>query len=87
MPNKVIAEPCFSGGKASSSTLWLDGCNPPPARPCSTRAAISISRFVAIPHKAEARVKTAIESRKYLRLPSLTESQPDIGRMIAFAAR
>ncbi len=40
MPNIVIAAPCFSWGKASSSTAWLEGCSPPPASPCSTRNAI-----------------------------------------------
>ena len=87
MPNNVCAAPCFSAGNASRSTPWLEGCNPPPAKPCNTRDAINISRLLAIPHMAEASVKTVIERRKYLRLPSLTESQPDIGRIIAFAAR
>ena len=64
MPNSVIAMPCFSGGKASSSTPWLDGCRPPPARPWSTRNRISWPRLVAMPHSPEARVKTAIDSRK-----------------------
>ena len=43
---------------------WLEGCSPPPASPCSTRNAISMLRLVAMPHSAEASVKTAIESRK-----------------------
>ena len=60
----VIAVPCFSGGNASSSTPWLEGCNPPPASPCSTRAAMSTSKFVAIPQRADAIVNTAIDSRK-----------------------
>ena len=60
----VIAAPCFSGGKASSSTPWLEGCSPPPASPCSTRAAINTPRLVAIPQSAEASVNTAIDNRK-----------------------
>ena len=64
MPNIVWAAPCFSGGKLSSRTPWLEGWSPPPARPWITRNRISCSRLVAMPHSPEAMVKTAIDSRK-----------------------
>ncbi len=32
-PKRVIAIPCFSGGNASISMPWLQGCRPPPAKP------------------------------------------------------
>ena len=63
-PNIVMAEPCFSGGNVSSSTPCVEGCSPPPASPCKTRNRISCSRLVAMPHRPDASVKTAIESRK-----------------------
>ena len=43
---------------------WLDGCSPPPASPCSTRQPISIFKLVAIPHNADASVKTAMDNKK-----------------------
>ncbi len=69
MANNVIATFCFSGGKVSISTPWLDGWSPPPARPWITRKKISCSRLVAMPQSAEAAVNTAIEIRKYRRRP------------------
>jgi hypothetical protein len=59
-----MAVPCFSSGKASSRTPWLHGWSPPPASPWITRNRIIWPRLVAKPHSAEARVKTAMESRK-----------------------
>jgi len=64
MPNTVMAVPCRSGGKASSRTPWLEGWSPPPARPWSTRAPISMLRLVAMPHNADAPVNTAMEIKK-----------------------
>ena len=52
-----------------------------------TRLAISTSRLVAIPHKAEAIVKTAIDSEEIIRRPSRVPNQPEIGRTMALAAR
>ena len=63
-PNSVMAVPCFSGGKLSIRTPWLHGWSPPPASPWITRNRIICPRLVAKPHSAEARVKTAIDSRK-----------------------
>ena len=63
-PNSVIAMPCFSRGKLSSSTPWLEGCRPPPASPCTTRKKISCSRLVAIPHSPDEIVTIAMEIRK-----------------------
>ena len=60
----VWAVPCFSGGKLSSRTPWLLGCSPPPANPCNTRKTMICPRLLAKPHKADASVKTPIDSRK-----------------------
>ena len=43
--------------------------------------------FSSGPHITEARVKIAIDRRKYLRRPRWAESQPVIGRIVALAAR
>ena len=64
MPNMVMAVPCFSGGKLSIKIAWLEGCSPPPARPWMTRNRMICHRLVAMPHSAEAMVKTAIDDRK-----------------------
>ena len=53
-PNIVIAEPCFSSGKLSSSTPWVLGCRPPPASPWRSRKKMSCGRLVAMPHRPEA---------------------------------
>jgi hypothetical protein len=44
--------------------LWLEGCKPPPAKPWITRNRMICPRLVAMPHRPEASVKTAIDSRK-----------------------
>jgi hypothetical protein len=64
MPKIVIALPCFSGGNASSKMPWLEGCNPPPAKPCSTRKAINAFKLVAMPQRADAKVNMAMDNRK-----------------------
>ncbi len=40
-----------------------------------------------MPQKTELIVKTAIERRKYRRRPIFAASHPEMGRMIALAAR
>jgi hypothetical protein len=60
-PNSVIALPCFSRGKASSSTPWLHGCT----AACQAGYAEQNQLIKARGHpQPEATVNTAIDARK-----------------------
>ena len=56
MENVAIATPRLATGKLSSKIAWAMGTIAPPPKPCKMRAAISIGRFTAIPHNADAKM-------------------------------
>ena len=66
---------------------WAIGWSAPPPMPCTTRAAISISRLAAAPHAAEASVKMTMHvSRRRLR-PNAALSHAVTGSTMAFEIR
>ena len=85
MPHIAIAAPCFSFGKASSSSDCEIGTSDAPNTPCRMRNSTISPMPVAIPHSSEATVKplTAMISRR--RRPSRPASQPVTGVRIAAA--
>ncbi len=62
-PHSAIAWPRLSAGKIRVITDIVCGVRIPAPRPCSTRAAISISMLVVRPHHSEASVKTVRPTR------------------------
>ena len=86
-PQNAIAFPRRSGGNASSITACDRGCSAPPVVPWMTRKTMSAGRLHARPQKKDATVKPVTESISSRLRPNWRESQPDSGRMIAFATR
>ena len=54
-----------------------------PPSPWRTRIATSIHKLVASPHKADAKVNSAIAAQKTIRAPNRSAIQPLIGMKIA----
>jgi hypothetical protein len=63
-PKKPWAAACSSRGKVSNRIAWALASRPPPMRPWSTRATISIGREVETPHRIDAAVKPTREKTK-----------------------
>lgn len=63
MPNRAKMRPRRSGGVSRKSTAMPMGMSMPPPSPWSTRAAISVSALIAIPHRAEPRLNSTSEMR------------------------
>jgi len=87
MPQIANARPRLAGGNVSASMAWELGIIPPPPSPCSTRNAISCGRLVAMPHRKLAIVNVTTQMTKNCLRPRMSLSQPQIGRMAAFATR
>ena len=66
---------------------WPIGMIGAPNRPWATRARISVSRLLAIPHRKEETVKPSTVKNIRLRQPSRLASQPVIGVATAVATR
>ncbi len=85
MPHTAIAEPCFSGGLMSISTICDMGTSAAPKTPCSRRAPTIWPREFDRPHKAEATVNPTTDARKICFCPKRSTSQPVNGVAIAAA--
>ncbi len=69
----------------SSRVDWARGISAAPAMPCRKRKATIWPRLWAAPHRAEVMVNPATETRNTVLRPSLSDSQPVSGVMIAAA--
>ena len=85
IPKMVIPVPIFSAGQASMRRAWPVDMSPPPANPCRMRNAINWPRLVAVPHRSEKTVNSAMEARKYRLRPKRLPSHPEMGRTITLA--
>ena len=84
-PNSAIAWPCFSRGLMSNRVAWASGTMNAPPTPWSARnTTISVSD-VAVAHSTDATVNTTTEIRSSRLRPTLSASQPLIGKAIAEA--
>jgi hypothetical protein len=63
------AVPRFCGAKIMISSAWEPGIIGPETAPCSTRKAISESRFQEMPQRNEAMVNSATEPTKVFTTP------------------
>ena len=86
-PQKPMALPRSSGGKASSSTACDSGCSAPPVMPWMIRKSTSISRLGASPQRNDETVKPATDVMSRRLRPKWLASQPARGRMMALATR
>jgi hypothetical protein len=85
MPQTDIACACRWGGLICNSTDCDSGTSAAPQTPCSSRYITICARLVATPHRAEARVKPATETKNTHLMPKRPASQPVSGVMIAAA--
>ena len=53
--------PRLASGKLSSKIAWAMGTIAPPPAPCKMRAKISIGRFTAMPHNADANMNMPMQ--------------------------
>jgi hypothetical protein len=84
-PQMAITWPTWLGGKMSRTTACDSGISAAPKMPCSNRKpTISASEW-AMPQSMEATVKPAIETRNVSLRPTLMDSHPVKGVMIAAA--
>ena len=63
-PKKPCAMACSSRGNVSNRMACAFASRPPPQRPWSTRAAVSIHRLVESPHSTDESVKPISEKMK-----------------------
>ena len=75
-PTMLITRPIRSGPATLASIIIPTGIVAPPATPCSTRNAISISIEVAAAHSADALANTSSEPKYSRRAPNRRASQP-----------
>ena len=66
-----------AGGKARNNIASPTGAIIPPPAPCSTRKTSSMASELAMPHRAEAAVNTAIAVSSTRLPPNRSPSQPD----------
>src|ERR1035441_10426159 len=74
-PQKPIAWPRFSGGKASNKIACESGCSPPPQAPCTIRKKIRKPSVGAKPHRKDAAVKPTTEAVNRRLRPNLLRSE------------
>ncbi len=72
-PNMASAWPCRCRGKASSRMAWLKGTSGAPKMPWARRNSTMLSKFHAMPHKAEDSTKPQMARSKSRRRPSQVE--------------
>ena len=84
-PHIAIAEPWRSFGLMSSRKVCDSGTMAAPNRPCSRRKATMLSRLHDTPQAIDVTVKPTTEPRKTSLRPSLSDSQPVTGVMMAAA--
>jgi hypothetical protein len=82
-----IAMTCavYRRGQRSSSAACDIGIIDAPAMPWRMRKPMICGRFIAIPHSIDATMNIAVEIRNTCLRPTLSESQPNSGVMIAVA--
>ena len=86
-PHIISAAGCRCGGKVASRIAWPIGMIGAPKKPWATRARISVSRLLAIPHRNEETVKPSTVKNIRLRQPSRLDSHPVMGVASAVATR
>ena len=67
------------------STVWESGTSAAPNKPCMTRNSTICTKDCEKPHRIEAKVKPATETRKRRFSPNLPARKPVGGVMIAAA--
>ena len=82
----LITRAMLRGPAARTSAIWPIGTSRPPARPCSTRAATSVSSDHAKPQSAEPAVNRTSESTYTRRAPKRAAAQPETGITAASAS-
>src|SRR5215207_7481597 len=75
-PQTASATGTFGAGKLCRTRARLDGTISAAPRACSARAATSSSTLGARPHRAEATVNTATDTRKHRRRPTRSAIRP-----------
>ena len=83
MPMSAMAEMSSDFGTERTRIRRPTGTIMAPPMPCTTRASSNHSKVGASPQPMEARVKMMMASRKMVRAPNLSATQPDTGRKAA----
>src|SRR5436190_11371121 len=86
-PHMTSANGCRWRGKVASRMAWPIGMIGAPNIPWATRARMSVSKLLAIPHRKEETVNPSTVPNIRLRQPSRLDSQPVIGVATAVATR
>ena len=86
-PARVVAMPCWRTGKSRKTAENTEGISTPPAKPCTTRATIRLSKPPLAAQAAEARVKSARATTNSRRRLSTRVSRPVSGMAITSAMR
>ena len=83
----TMAKGCKCGGKVASSMAWPMGMIGAPNTPCATRARMSVSRLVAMPHRNDDTVNPSTVKNIMLRQPMRLDTHPVKGVTTAVATR
>ena len=86
-PASVVATPCWRKGNSRKTAENTDGISTPPAKPCTTRATISVSKPPLAAQAAEATVNRQSAPTNSQRRLSTRVSRPVSGIAITSAMR